>query len=170
MIKNDKQLHITKSRLKEFEESIEALKDEEIIDPILREIQLDALNSQMETFEREIREYQRLKEGKISFVTIDSFTNIHEALIKGRIARGWTQAELAQRMNLKEQQIQRYEAGNYITASMPRIIQVLETLDMEVHPFKIDIGNKSGFDLPDNIDIDQINARVKQAGSLLPVC
>ena len=169
MIKNDKQFQITKLRLKEFKEAIESLEEQPATDPILREIQLDALRSQIEDFEIEISDYQQLKAGRVSSITIDSFVNIHEALIKGRIAKGWTQAELAQRLNLKEQQIQRYEAVNYITASLPRIIEVLDVLELEGRPLKFDLA-KSEFDLPDSINIDQIHARVKEAGSLLAMC
>jgi HTH-type transcriptional regulator/antitoxin HigA len=169
MIKNDKQYQITRLKLKEFKEAIENLKNKKADDSTLKEIQLDALNSQVQEFEAEILDYQKLSEGKINSIIVDSLTNIHEALIKGRIAKGWTQADLARNLNLKEQQIQRYEAANYTTASLPRIVEILDILGLNVHPLKIDIST-SEFDLPYHIDLDRIHMRVKEAGSLLMMC
>ncbi len=42
------------------------------------------------------------------------------------------QRQLAERLGLKEQQIQRYEATNYASASMERVSQVIEALGIEV--------------------------------------
>jgi HTH-type transcriptional regulator/antitoxin HigA len=49
-------------------------------------------------------------------------------LIQARIARGLTQKELTQKMGLKEQQIQRYEASSYAKASLARINQIIKFL------------------------------------------
>ena len=51
-----------------------------------------------------------------------------EMLIKARIARGMTQRDLAARIGLKEQQIQRYEATDYASASLSRIMDVVAGL------------------------------------------
>ena len=53
-------------------------------------------------------------------------------LIKARIAGGLTQRELADRMGLKEQQIQRYEATDYAAAKWSRIREVADVLSMEL--------------------------------------
>ena len=49
-------------------------------------------------------------------------------LIKARIARGLSQKDLADRIGLKEQQIQRYEATDYASASLARIKEVVSAL------------------------------------------
>ena len=46
-------------------------------------------------------------------------------LIKARIAQGLSQKELADRIGLKEQQIQRYEATDYASANLARIKEVV---------------------------------------------
>ncbi|MFQ5652267.1 MAG: helix-turn-helix transcriptional regulator [bacterium] len=56
-------------------------------------------------------------------------------LIQARIARGLTQKELAQKLGLKEQQIQRYEANDYAKASLARLNQIIDVL-------KVKIGSK----------------------------
>ena len=51
-------------------------------------------------------------------------------LIKARIARGMSQRDLAERIGLKEQQIQRYEATDYASVSLSRIREVVNGLDV----------------------------------------
>jgi HTH-type transcriptional regulator/antitoxin HipB len=100
---------------------------------------LDALKAQMEVFEDELQCYEQLKNKEIPLVNIGSFTDLHEPLIKARIARGWTQADLAQKLQLKEQQIQRYEQSNYATASMFRMQEVATALNIEIKKFTVQI-------------------------------
>ncbi len=48
---------------------------------------------------------------------LDSLDALPKVLIQGRIAAGLTQEDLAARLGLKPQQIQRYEASDYHIAS-----------------------------------------------------
>jgi transcriptional regulator with XRE-family HTH domain len=52
-------------------------------------------------------------------------------LIRARISAGLSQRELAARLGLKEQQIQRYEATNYETASLRRVLEIAAALNAE---------------------------------------
>lgn len=51
-----------------------------------------------------------------------------ESLIDERKKLGLTQKELAERLGIKEQQIQRYEATRYQSASLKRIVEVAEAM------------------------------------------
>lgn len=51
-------------------------------------------------------------------------------MIKARIARGMTQKQLAESLNLQEQQIQRYEATLYQGAALERIEAVAKVLGL----------------------------------------
>jgi len=62
-------------------------------------------------------EYERLKTGDMPAISIGSFDELAEGLIKARIAAGLSQKVLAGRIGLKEQQIQRYEAERCASAS-----------------------------------------------------
>ena len=53
-------------------------------------------------------------------------------LIKARIAQGLSQKDLADRIGLKEQQIHRYEATDYTSASLARIKDVIRALGVEM--------------------------------------
>jgi len=50
------------------------------------------------------------------------------ALLRARIAKGLAQKQLAERIGLKEQQVQRYEASEYTTASWDRIKRIIRAL------------------------------------------
>ena len=60
-------------------------------------------------------------------------TSIYElpaGLIKARIAAGLSQRELAERLELKAQQIQRYEAEGYASASFQRLCEVAHAVGL----------------------------------------
>jgi DNA-binding XRE family transcriptional regulator len=97
-----------------------------------RDLQGEALNSQMEDLRDEIAEYERLRDGKTTTIEATSLAGLADALIKARIARGWTQAELAQRLGVAEQQVQRDEANRYSGAALARLCDVAEALSVDV--------------------------------------
>jgi len=55
-----------------------------------------------------------------------------KALIRARIAAGMTQEGLARRLGVKPQQVQRYEATDYESASFARILKVVEALGLRM--------------------------------------
>jgi transcriptional regulator with XRE-family HTH domain len=64
-------------------------------------------------------------------VTVGSLDGLAYALIQARIAAGLTQ-ELAQKLGLKKQQVQRYEATKYATANLERLQAVTMALEVQV--------------------------------------
>ena len=130
MIKNDRQLTVTKKRLAEFQDAFEQIKAEVLMSPIVRKTKLAALSSQIEVFEKQIEEYEKLRSGKVLSIPILSIKSLPEGLIKTRIARGWSQADLAEKLGVKEQQVQRDEANGYETASFSRISEVALSLEL----------------------------------------
>ena len=54
--------------------------------------------------------------------------NLPEMLVEERLRLELTQKQLAEKMGLKEQQIQRYEATRYQSASLRRLQEVAEAL------------------------------------------
>ena len=65
-------------------------------------------------------------------IEIDSFDDLPEGLIKARIAAGLSQKDLGERLNLKEQQIQRYEADRYASASFQRMQEVAKAIGVGI--------------------------------------
>ena len=52
--------------------------------------------------------------------------------MKARIARRWTQRQLADALGVAEQQVQRYEATGYRSASLARISDVADALNLTI--------------------------------------
>ena len=65
--------------------------------------------------------YERFQLPKSREVVLEAVEDLPKALIRARIASGMTQEGLALRLGLKAQQVQRYEATEYESASFARI-------------------------------------------------
>ena len=135
MIKNERQYRITRTQAERFARTLEGLRNRpegaDGMHPMIAQAQVDAVSSQLADLEAELREYEAIREGVFPMEALLEAVNLPELLIKARIAQGLTQRELADRLGLKEQQIQRYEATDYATAKWSRIREVAGVLSME---------------------------------------
>ncbi len=145
MIKNDRQYKITKTQAAKFFQALRNISKRtsvQDVHPILAEAQREAIKSQYEELQQELKAYEELKSGRRKTIRVNSFDHLPVALIQARIARGLTQKELAQKLGLKEQQIQRYEASSYAKASLARINQIIEVLDIKIGS-KVDLNGSN---------------------------
>ena len=134
MIKNERQYRITKAQAKRFSQTLDNLRggpEDPKAHPLIAKAQEDALRSQLADLEGELQEYESLKAGEFQTNALKVVALLPAALIKARIAHGLSQKDLAERIGLKEQQIQRYEATDYASASLARIKDVVSALDIE---------------------------------------
>jgi ribosome-binding protein aMBF1 (putative translation factor) len=133
VIANERQYHITKTAAREFEEALARLDTVEVHrSPEMRRVMREAMESQVEELHEELATYEALRGGQVRVLELESLAELPEALIRARIAVGLTQKELAQRLRLKEQQIQRYEATRYAGVSLERIRAVGEALGVTI--------------------------------------
>ena len=136
MIKNERQYRITKAQAERFSNALDRFRESggEIsgVHPLLIKAQEDALESQFADLQDELRQYESLKAGEFRAEELNMVAELPEALIKARIAKGLSQKDLADRIGLKQQQIQRYEATDYASASLARISEVIRALGVEV--------------------------------------
>lgn len=131
MITNERQYRVTKAEIGRFEESLSHADEQgRGLHPDLQQAMRDGLESQLQELRDEVADYEALRDGKITSLEFDSLAGVPIGLIKARIAKGLTQKELAESLDLKEQQIQRYEATLYEGASLDRIQQVANVLGM----------------------------------------
>jgi ribosome-binding protein aMBF1 (putative translation factor) len=140
MIKNERQYRITKAQADKFEKAIEemTMSPKREVHPVLRKAQLDALKSQLEDLQREIEEYETLRFGKRKVVVLGSLEELPKTLIQARIAAGLSQEDLAAKLGLKPQQIQRYEATDYQSASLERVTEIVRVLGVKLrHPAEL---------------------------------
>lgn len=134
MIKNERQYRITKAQAERFEHALTQLAErpegvgaEE--NPLVRKLEVDALRSQLADLTAELEEYEALRSGRRAAPALAPFAELPRVLIRARIAAGLTHRDLAQRLGLREQQVQQYEATDYAAASFARIREVMLALD-----------------------------------------
>ena len=133
MIKNERQYLITKTQIEKFARALAEAEARQAGDPLLRKLEADALRSQLEELKQQLSGYESLRSGACDVIQADSLEELPAALVKARIAARLSQKELGDRLNLKEQQVQRYEATDYRSASLARLQQVAKALGVKVH-------------------------------------
>jgi hypothetical protein len=72
-----------------------------------------ALRIKASDVEAKIREYDGLKSSHVPTLEAESLDGLGELLVKGRISRGWSQADLAKVLEMEPQQVQRYERNDW---------------------------------------------------------
>ena len=90
------------------------------------------LRSRLGDLEAEVAECDALRQGQITSLEAESIVGIGAALIKARIVRNLTQKELAERLELAEQQVQRYESTQYHGVAAERLQEVADALRLSV--------------------------------------
>ncbi len=153
MITNDRQYKIAKSQIDNFQQSLDILaltsSTAKNIHPKLLEVQKNAIEAQLNDLISEAQEYEDLKAGKIAITEVNNLKDLPLALIKARIANGLTQADLAEKVGVKMQQIQRYEAEKYDSASVKTLLKIAEHLNISINA---DVQIKT-VEAPENLDV-----------------
>jgi ribosome-binding protein aMBF1 (putative translation factor) len=135
MIKNEKQYRITKAQARRFEEALGELARQERpsnTTPRLWQAQRAAAESQFQGLQEQFDAYERLHMGKSKELVLEAVEDLPKTLIRARIASGMTQEGLAHRLGVKTQQIQRYEATEYESASFARVLKVVQALGLKM--------------------------------------
>ncbi len=135
MIRNDKEYRHSKERLSELEGELKELSPvrsstgrDEAASAVI-----DALRMQIEELEREISEYEDLKEGRLLSFGADDLDSLGELITKARIACGLTQAELAELLGMTQQQVARYERDGWQKISVWRLAEAASALGLDVN-------------------------------------
>lgn len=133
MITNERQYAITRAQAERFRVSL-AKADEQAkeMHPKVRKAMREGLESQLRDLETELAEFEKLREGKVTTIVVNSIVDIPVALIQARIVRNWTQKHLAEKLDLAEQQIQRYESTRYKGVAVERLQEVADALGVRV--------------------------------------
>lgn len=130
MIYSDQQYRISTRELTQMKDALTNAQAPESDQAWLRDAQIAALRSQIAELEAEIAHYDLLKAGEITFAKSFELENLPTILVEARIAAGMSQTDLAQTLGIKPQQIQRYEASNYMGASLARLIEISKILNV----------------------------------------
>jgi HTH-type transcriptional regulator/antitoxin HigA len=136
VIENERQYHVAKKRIAQFEASLASLhatpRRPDHVPPRLHQAMQESVTSQLADLHHEVAEYEALKTHQVSALELHSLSELPDLLIKARIARGYTQAEFAKRLHLKPQQLQRYEATRYHSVSFRRLLEIAHALDVDL--------------------------------------
>jgi HTH-type transcriptional regulator/antitoxin HigA len=135
VIENERQYQVTQQRIAQFEASLTSLRTTPRpahLPSRLHQAMQESVASQLADLRHEVAEYEALKAHQVSALELHSLSELPDLLIKARIARGYTQAELAKRLHLKPQQLQRYEATRYHSVSFRRLLEIARALEVDL--------------------------------------
>jgi DNA-binding Xre family transcriptional regulator len=136
MIKNEREYRITKAQLAGFERGLVANDEREFpanVDPGMKTLMHDAIVSEIEVLRAQVEHYEKLREGRITGREITSLHELPVALIEARIASRLTQRQLAERLGVAEQQVQRWEANDYSGVGVHRLQEIADALGVQIH-------------------------------------
>jgi DNA-binding Xre family transcriptional regulator len=135
VITNERQYRIAKAEAQRFERAITAAKDREPspgVHPRIHKAMVESLGSELVILREQLDRYEALKSGKVRQRKVHSLRELPVLLIEGRIAAGLTQRQLADRLGLAEQQVQRYESTLYSGVGLDRLQEVVDALGLEI--------------------------------------
>ena len=131
MIYSDKQYGVSSAQLAKLQDALATAKARASDQAWLKRAEIDGLTSQIVDIEADLAEYDLLKSGQVSFSKIYALEELPRVLVQARIAFGISQTDLAARLGMKPQQVQRYEATEYMGASLGRLIEISKALDVK---------------------------------------
>jgi HTH-type transcriptional regulator/antitoxin HigA len=139
MITNERQYRITKSQAERFSKALRDFNEIELvkqkIDPVIIAAQRASMEQQLNELQAEITTYEKLRSGRVQRLFPSNIPEIGEKLIEARISQGLSQKTLADRLGMREQQVQRYEQERYLTANLNRVAEVAEALHLDLFAF-----------------------------------
>ncbi len=130
MIRNDIERRRSEEELEYLRSELDSI-DGDQQDDILRSVE-NGLRIQISDIEDRIAEYDRLKAGRDGVLKGESLDDLGELIIKARITRGWSQADLARALGMEPQQVQRYERNDWQKISLWRLQEVAEVLGLNM--------------------------------------
>ncbi|MYL65986.1 hypothetical protein GLW07_21850 [Bacillus hwajinpoensis] len=158
MIKNQIQYDLTKSQLHKFEHALTSLRDSErdnTIHELLWKAQIDALESQVEELTNQIKEYESYINQEVDPGNF-SLDDLPTLIIAKRLMLGLTEEMLADKLDIPEAEIIKYEEEDYSTVSYGMLVNLIKILE-------IDQDNKD-FEVLIHLNPDEIFRKLHRVG------
>ena len=76
----------------------------------------------------ELDDYENLARGRLELPSLETIDGIGEALVRWRIAKGWSEKEISERVNIEFAIVLSYEARDYRTATLENLIKIRDLL------------------------------------------
>ena len=153
MIKNEKQYKITKKKLNGIIQKIDALNSAGDQLSGNNQIILISLTDVRTDLEAEITEYELLRANKAKILKARSISELPSLITEYKIASGLTQKEFSQKIGMKEQQLQRYEAEGFRSISFKNLLKLLQAIGLDIFIKDTSIGKVSKKETSDNQSI-----------------
>jgi len=132
MIKNEKQYRITKKKLLKLYDEIKRIHNISEHLPAKERLILGSLMTMQDQFETEIAAYDLLKAKASPVLEERSIDDLPNLLIEFKIRSGMTQKEFSEKVGMKEQQLQRYEAENFKSISFKNLLKILHAIGLNI--------------------------------------
>ena len=161
MIRNDRQLAQTRQRAAAAKAL--AAEAESAVDR-------DTWSQAASEFEEEIADYLAVRSGTRHVFELVAIDDLAEALVKARIAKGWTQKELADELGVTEQMVQRDERVGYQKASIARLADVADALGFQLQGRLRPVGTDGSPPLSEGVRMWSTMIRIMHLGALPPMC
>jgi HTH-type transcriptional regulator / antitoxin HipB len=132
MIQNEHQYKVTQGAVKDFQQAIERLLEQsDVLKPLQISLVQKSFQSQIDELQAQLQEYDDLKAGKVE-IKMGAIEDLPKVLIQKRISLGMTQKDLAAKLGIKEQMVQRYESNGYESISYQRLTEVWNALSASI--------------------------------------
>ncbi len=132
MIKNEKQYKISKKRLNELVERINATKYSGNHNSLKLKMLTAPLEGIKKEMEKEIAEYEKLKANKSIILKERSLAEVPNIIIEYKIAHNLTHKDFSKLLGIKEQQLQRYESDGFKTVSFQNLMKFINLINLDL--------------------------------------
>lgn len=144
MIKTAKQLGVANKKLMELKEIKSNFQlENKNKDSAKYQLGLNSFTKLINELESEIAEYHQLSNSDLNIIKTTSIEDLPQLLIKCRLAKKMSQTDLAKKIGIDVQQIQRYETTDYESASWVRLVEVILALELNIRMEKVVVNQLS---------------------------
>ncbi len=144
MIKNEKQYKISKKYLDSINADIEKVRGNRSGNPIRVKFIMATLLHNKEEVEKDLITYESLKKNKKYIFKARMIGDLPLLLIEYKIVMGYTQKEFADKLGLKEQQLQRYEAEDYKSVTFKNLLKFIQVIGVDVQIMETRVKEPAG--------------------------
>jgi ribosome-binding protein aMBF1 (putative translation factor) len=132
MIKNEKQYKISKKKLKELALQMDKVGSDKDQAPLRNQLLLASLADTRQVLEEEVAVYDSLKKNKKPTLKERLISELPSIITEYKIISGLTQKEFSEKLGLKEQQLQRYEADNFKSVTFKNLLRFFDIMGLEI--------------------------------------
>jgi HTH-type transcriptional regulator/antitoxin HigA len=132
MIKNEKQYKIIRKKLLTLQEEITHLQTPVHSLAPAKQLILSSMIDMKTLLEEDIAAYEKLISHNIGILTSRNIADLPNLIIEYKIASGMTQKEFSEKIGMKEQQLQRYEAEGFSSISFKNLLRIIKAIGLDI--------------------------------------